>query len=1397
LEAGGAPWRDQASEGWQELSLCSEGGRVSHSDWLRLQDLTGSAFTVEVCDSTGPVKAQRTPDLVPHCDAFLQLSSLRNAQVLLQLVPERAEEMVAHYRRLKAANPGSVGACILVLGRKGVRWRALVKGWQHIATLGDRRGSDHWHVWWDRPLPQLSMQTTMRHALTMQFDGQIAGMQAAVLADSGASDVYVGRAAVQRAGLKEIPCAEPYQVTLGDDSVATCSTMTVLPLRIKGYRGKVRAYVLPQVTEGFDVVLGDTWLTTVGAVLDYRRRAMCMRQGRQVLMLQPKTQPSAPATGVQGVSAHAPHKVLGAMQMKKELRRAGRRGDQAYLVVVRGADAAQQGAGLGPGEQGPGVDPHLMPESVVSRLTATYADVMVDELPSGLPPHEGLTHAIPIIPGAKPPSRPLYRMSPRELEEVKRQVTDLLSKGLIEPSTSPFGAPVLFVQKKDGSLRMCIDYRALNKITVRNQWPLPRIDELLDQLQGATCFSMGDLISGFHQCTLLEEDRPKTAFRTPMGLYQFKVLSMGLCNAPSTFAALMHRVLGDMVGNGVLVYLDDILVYSKTWEEHERILEEVLRRLRANRLFLKRSKVLLNQTEVTFLGHRVGRQGIQPDPAKVAAVKEFPRPKSVTDLRSFLGLANYFRRFIQGYATRVLPLQALLSGKALKHGWREESWGPDQEKAFEWVKQALTSAPVLAVPDLSKPFQVTIDASVEGIGAVLEQEGRPVAFESRKLTDAEVRYTTTEQEMLAVVHALRVWRCYLEGGQAFLVRTDHNPNTYFGTKPMLSRREARWSDFLAQFNFQWQYVPGKTNVVADALSRAPRGRLQITLRRPVLAAMTRARVERAKATQQGHGLAAGLEADAVLQEYRVKGALPVIDEQPPPQKKGRKPRQPQSAPLRSAALLERIKKGYDSDPDFKDPVALGKAGLKLINGLWWKGDQIAVPGFDAYKDAVLYEAHDAVSSGHMGVAKTLERVKALWWWPTLQKDVERYVRSCDSCQRMKGARTNKGLLHSLPVPGRAWESVSMDWMVSLPETSSGNSSILVVVDRLTKMVHLIPCKGSVTAPDTAKQFVQHVWRLHGLPTTIVSDRDRKFTGAFWQELCRLVGTQQRMSTAYHPQTDGQTERTNRTIEEVLRHYVGQSQTDWEELLPMAEYAINSSKHESTQETPFFLNYGQHPRSPVELAVQLARPERCPEAKGLVERIQAAVQKAKTCLRVAQERQKAYADKHRDGRWAPAVGHEVMLHTVNLDMQGCSKLLPKWLGPFKVTKVVNPVAFRLELPPSMSRLHPVFHLSLLKPYVRDPGRTAHRYTPLLVDRQGLVFKVDRILKHRDVVKGSRKTQAGKVHRKVREYLIKWEGFDESTWEPEGNIVGGAKALLSEYWAKTMSGPAKSGKRKRNA
>ena len=453
------------------------------------------------------------------------------------------------------------------------------------------------------------------------------------------------------------------------------------------------------------------------------------------------------------------------------------------------------------GNHNQGDAPGLIPAEKLKVLLEKYKSVFPPELPPGLPPDRNTGHVISLEPGSVPPYRRNRRMSPAEVELCGTYIKELLDKGFITPSNSPYGAPVMFVPKPAGGYRVVCDWRALNNITVKNRYPLPRIDETLDRLGGATIFSSLDLNSGYFQIRISPEDAHKTAFTTPLGQYEFKVLGQGLANSPATFQSVMNRIFAPHLHKFVVVYLDDIMVYSKSPEEHLEHLEIVLKILQENQFYTKPEKCTFNTQEVKFLGHIVGRGGLKVDPRKVAVVKDWPTPKDATEIRQFLGLTNYFRKFIKDYSSTAAPLMDLTR----KDVDVKSEWNSLHDTAFTELKDALTSAPLLVLPDFTQPFELVSDASLRGTGAVLLQKDRIIAFTSKKFSPAEKNYTTMEQEMLGVVNALTEWRCYF-GGSLLTLVTDHNPLQYFDTKEDLSRRLARWSEFMAQFEYQSPWI---------------------------------------------------------------------------------------------------------------------------------------------------------------------------------------------------------------------------------------------------------------------------------------------------------------------------------------------------------------------------------------------------------------------------------------------------------------------------------------------------------------------------------------------------------------------------------------------------------------
>jgi hypothetical protein len=994
----------------------------------------------------------------------------------------------------------------------------------------------------------------------------------------------------------------------------------------------------------------------------------------------------------------------------------------------------------------------LLFEAARQRLLTSFRDVFPEELPPGLPPKREVDHRIELFPGAKPTSRPTFRLSATELVELKKQLEELTKSGFIRPSKSPFGAPILFVKKKDGTMRMCVDYRALNNITVKNSYPLPRIDELFDRLQGAKYFTKIDLRSGYHQIRIDPDDISKTAFRTRYGHFEFLVLPFGLTNAPGTFMHLMHETFRKFLDDFVLVFLDDILIYSKTLEEHEKHVRQVLEVLRKEKLYAKESKCEIIKTEVEFLGHMVGRKGLSMIEEKVKAISEWPTPQNVGEVRSFLGTAGYYRKFIKNFSGLAAPLTELTKDDA------KFEWKSPQEEAFVKLKRAVKYGPVLALPDPNLPFIVHTDASGFAVGAVLSQKqsdgtARPLAFLSKKMLDAETRYPVHEQELLAIIHSLKSWRHYLYG-RKFTVLTDHHSLQHFKTQPMLSGRQTRWKDIIANFDFDIVYIEGKTNTVADALSRR-RDHMQHC------SELLNCLIFTTSSTKP-----------LTLQVVEAKSTV--------------KPSPLSLAPLVTVSASENSILTADIfEASKKDPVYLKelkntrrtRSNPFTVRGglLFYKEDRVWVPADEALRTKLLRECHDVPTAGHLGKDKTIEQVKRRFYWPGMDDNIAKYVTSCDACQRNKPSmQKTMGPLMPLPIPERPWQTFTMDLITQLPRSRSGHDAIVVYCDKLTKQAHYAATHTNVTAPQLATITIREIVRLHGVPESIVSDRDPRFTAHFWRSFWLQLGSSLAFSTAYHPQTDGQTERQNRTLEEMLRPRVNFQQDDWDEHLAMAELAYNSSQQASTGFTPFYLNYGQEAVMPLDLAIAPMRPINNPAAADRIRRLQEDLTRARQHIEAAQQRQAKYADAHRRPI-SFSVGESVLLSTEHLRLVGSEGRTPKftykYIGPFTIKRVINANAYELDLPPQL-RIHPVLNISRLKAYhngqrlfpSRPPPET--RPPPELVMEDGAaVFEVESILAKRGNT------------RKGTEYLVNWKGYPlwEATWEPVSSLAQAAQAV----------------------
>ena len=698
-------------------------------------------------------------------------------------------------------------------------------------------------------------------------------------------------------------------------------------------------------------------------------------------------------------------------------------------------------------------------------------------------------HAIDVLPTSEVPAGKVYRMSPLELDELKRQLTEYLNKGWIRVSTSEYAAPILFAKKADGSLRLCVDYRGLNKITKKVQFPLPNIDTLLDSFAGSTVFTALDLAQGYHQLRVKEDDIHKTAFKTQFGLFEFCVMPFGLTNAPATFQRVMTHILKPHINSFVLVYLDDILIFSRNKEEHLEHLEKVFSLLEQNDFRLRLDKCFFAKDKLNYLGHTISSAGLQPESSKIEAVKSWPKPQSVTQVQQFLGFCNFYRRYVKNFSQIAEPLYALT--RKTTTGF---SWSAKCNAAFELLKQKLCTAPVLLVPTTgpSSQFVVTTDASKYALGAVLLQKDdkgklRPCAYYAKTLKPEQTRYPTYDLEMLAVVCAVQEWRHYLEGCEKFTVVTDHVTLQYLPTQKSVGRRHASWLQILSPFmsNMDIVYKKGAQNC-ADALSRRPDLNYLLST------------YEDSDLDTEIDNLTTFLASMFHLQA--------------------------------DTDLLKHIKDAYNRDPVFCRST-LPPATTKMPDNLYYVADKIYVPNDSELYRKIISEFHDCC--GHPSSVRTLANLRKSFFWPAMNKTVKHYCKQCATCQVIKKDPAKPvGSLYPMPVPKRPWEFFSMDFITNLPLVN-GYDSICTFVCLFTKQAHFVPCSSNISAKQLADLYINHVYKYHGLSRVMIGDRDTKFTSEYWRALFSSFQTRLNLSSAYHPQTDGQTERTHRTIEQIL------------------------------------------------------------------------------------------------------------------------------------------------------------------------------------------------------------------------------------------------------------------------
>lgn len=734
----------------------------------------------------------------------------------------------------------------------------------------------------------------------------------------------------------------------------------------------------------------------------------------------------------------------------------------------------------------------------------------------------------------------------------------------------------------------------------------------------------------------------------------------------------------------MLVFFDDILIYSNSWEDHLKHLNLVMETLESNQLYVKKSKCTFAAQKVDYLGHVISKQGVEMDQTKIEAICNWPIPKNIKELRGFLGLTGYYRRFIKGYGILSKPLTELLKKNNFK-------WDLISTTAFEELKRMMTTRTLLALPDFAAEFTVETDACEEGVGAVLMQQGKPVAYMSKALSEKHRLMSIYEKEMLAIVLSLQKWRPYLLG-RHFKIRTDHQSLKFLLQQRIATPMQQKWLVKMMGYDFEIIYKKGKENIVADALSR-----------RPTIAAISSTKSD----------------------------------------------------------LWRKIQELWEKDPELKKLIQqLQQEGQERQQYEWVQGQlkrkgKLVVGNDETIKCLILQEFHDSFAGGHSGTEVTTKRIGSHFYWKGMKKDVKTYVRNCEICQRNKTENSlPAGLLQPLPVPEGIWEEISMDFISGLPN-SHGKDTILVIVDRMSKYAHFIALSHPYSALSIAQLFLDQFYRLHGLPKSIVSDRDPIFLSNFWRELFKLQGVKLHYSTAYHPQSDGQTEVVNRCLEQYLRCMTGERPKEWVKWLPLAEWWYNTSYHSSIKASPFEVIYGKGP--PMHLPYKAAQSQLELLDRSLLAR-ENMLKFLKENLHKARNRMKQLADKSRkDKEFSEGDMVYIKLRPyrqMSAAQRANHKLSPKYFGPYMVKERIGTVAYKLQLPVE-AKIHDVFHISQLKKKIGDTATTA-TWPEFINDLQGSQ-RVPVAILDRQLVK--RFNKAG------TRVLIQWSDSlpEEATWE----------------------------------
>ncbi|KAK3088363.1 hypothetical protein FSP39_018216 [Pinctada imbricata] len=908
-----------------------------------------------------------------------------------------------------------------------------------------------------------------------------------------------------------------------------------------------------------------------------------------------------------------------------------------------------------------------------------------------------------------------YRQSPEVKAEMEKQIDEMLAADIIEESTSMWQSPVVMVKKKNGQLRFAVDYRKLNSVTKQQSFPLPRLEDVFDTVgvSKAKIFSTLDLASGFWQIPMDQETAHKSAFVTPTGVFQWKRMPFGLVNAPASFQALMTQVLKGLNWKFCLVYVDDILVMSNSFEEHIQHLQQIFERLSFAGLTLKPTKCSFALKQVQYLGHVITKDGIQVDVSKTEAVKAFPTPKCTKDVRSFLGLCNYYRKFIRNFSTIAAPLTALFR-KDNKFVWTDEC-----QTAFDQLKLALTSPPILAYPDNSKAFYLTTDASGSAIGFILGQHDdsgkeRVIAYGGRSLNQFERNYSTTERECLAVIEGIKTYHVYLSG-KPFIVVTDHSALKWLQKVKQDTGRLARWSILLQGYSFEIVHRKGSNNQVADALSRRsyPEQRNDGTEPEDVIpcsriAVITTQEEEHNQVTflytndvsdvqYNTHQICSLETSDSigklqsecpdlqVMYQYFMDGTTP----------KSKVERDNLISESKFFVFLDntlyhfhcpRIKGVFQSQPIIK---------------------QLAVP--QCLRKDVLRSYHDSLAGGaHLGLDRTYKAIQLKYFWKGMYQNVADYIRSCNACQlAKKTTKPARAPLVNMPIEDDTFSRLHMDILGPLTTSDEGYKYILLVVDSFSKYPEAFPLKTQ-ESKEIAQVLFSQIFARYGAPRVIVSDRGQNFLSKLVTAVCEIFQVTRHYTSAYHPQTNSACERMNSTIAQGLRTYINTEQTNWPKLLPGIMMALRMSPStQSSGMSPYHLVFGKEMNLPFDTSLipkEGLNKDAKEHVSELMSHLKVVKEIAKKNIQKAQTKQKQQYDKKAK---TPnfCVGQSVLLHTNRVAKGLSPKLSNPWDGPLYIGATGPNNTYKIIRSSTNKTMKSFVHANRLKAYNLPDSHTS--------------------------------------------------------------------------------------------